>query len=74
MTTHSDALLSDPGIGLDEVHLLATAHEGTTVRTAVHDNQIRLLLEGGITMADAVFPAVKPRTVDNLPLFAGFVD
>jgi predicted ATPase len=73
VTTHSDALLSDPGIGLDEVHLLATAHEGTSVRTAVDDNQIRLLLEGGITMADAVFPAVRPRAIENLPLFANLV-
>lgn len=72
VTTHSDALLSDPGIGLDEVHLLATAHEGTSVRTAVDDNQIKLLLEGGITMADAVFPAVRPKGIDNLPLFANF--
>lgn len=70
VTTHSDALLSDDGIGLDEVHLLATAHEGTSVRTAVHDNQIRLLLEGGITMADAVFPRVRPASIDQLPLFS----
>ena len=72
VTTHSDALLSDDGIGLDEVHLLATAREGTSVRTAVDDNQIRLLLEGGITMADAVFPAVRAKGVDSLPLFANF--
>lgn len=70
VTTHSDALLSDDGIGLDEVHLLATAHEGTSVKTAVDDNQVRLLLEGGITMADAVFPRVRPPSIDSLPLFS----
>lgn len=73
VTTHSDALLSDNGIGLDEVHLLATAHEGTLVKTAVDDVQIRLLLEGGVTMADAVFPAVKPRHLESLPLFADLI-
>lgn len=73
VTTHSDALLSDDGIGLDEVHLLATAHEGTNVQTAVDDNQIRLLLEGGITMADAVFPRVRPSSIDQLPLFSNLV-
>jgi predicted ATPase len=73
VTTHSDALLSDDGIGLDEVHLLATAHEGTTVRTAIDDNQIRLLLDGGITMADAVFPRVRPNSVDQLPLFSNLL-
>lgn len=73
VTSHSDALLSDDGIGLDEVHLLATAHEGTLVQTAVHDNQIRLLLEGGITMADAVFPRVRPVNVAQLPLFSNIV-
>jgi predicted ATPase len=73
VTTHSDALLSDDGIGLDEVHLLATAHEGTNVQTAIHDNQIRLLLEGGITMADAVFPRVRPTSIEQLPLFSNLV-
>lgn len=73
VTTHSDALLSDNGIGLDEVHLLATAHEGTSIRTAVNDNQIRLLLEGGVTMADAVFPRVRPMAIDQLPLFTNLI-
>lgn len=73
VTTHSDALLSDEGIGLDEVHLLATAHEGTNVQTAVHDDQIRLLLEKGVTMADAVFPRVRPSSIDQLPLFSNLI-
>ena len=74
VTTHSEALLSDRGIALDEVHLLASAHEGTKVQTAINNQQIRLLLEGGITMADAVFPYVRPSNSRQLALFEAIVD
>lgn len=73
VSTHSDALLSDPGIALDEVHLLGNAWEGTKVVTAINDRQIELMLGAGVTMADAVFPAVRPRGVDQLPLFENLV-
>ncbi|MBM0169429.1 AAA family ATPase [Altererythrobacter sp. C41] len=69
VTTHSEALLADRGVGLDEVHLLASAHEGTRVQTAVNVSQVRLLLEGGITVADAVFPLVRPSRSNQLSLF-----
>lgn len=74
VTTHSEALLSDPGVALDEVHLLASAHEGTRVQTAVNVRQIKLLLEGGVTMADAVFPFVKPSSSNQLSLFDAIAD
>lgn len=74
VTTHSEALLSDAGIALDEVHLLASAHEGTTVQTAIANQQVRLLLQGGITVADAVFPIVRPSNSRQLSLFEAVVD
>lgn len=74
VTTHSEALLSDRGVALDEVHLLASAHEGTTVQTAVNNQQVRLLLQGGITVADAVFPIVRPSNSRQLSLFEAVVD
>jgi predicted ATPase len=74
VTTHSEALLSDRGVALDEVHLLASAHEGTQVQTAVNVQQIRLLLEGGVTMADAVFPFVRPSRSNQLSLFDAIAD
>lgn len=74
VTTHSEALLSDRGVALDEVHLLASAHEGTTVQTAIHNQQVRLLLQGGITVADAVFPLVRPSNSRQLSLFEAVVD
>ena len=73
VTTHSEALLQDGGIGLDEVHLLTTAAEGTAVHTATSDKQIKLLLNNGVTMADAVFPAVRPHNIMQMPLFANLI-
>ncbi|HTU11183.1 MAG TPA: ATP-binding protein [Allosphingosinicella sp.] len=74
VTTHSEALLSDQGVALDEVHLLASAHEGTKVQTAINNQQVRLLLQGGITVADAVFPLVRPSNSRQLSLFEAVVD
>lgn len=74
VTTHSDALLSDRGVAPDEVHLLASANEGTIVRTAVKNKQVKLLLESGVTMAEAVFPIVGPSRARQLPLFDSITD
>lgn len=69
VSTHSTDLLRDQGIGLDEVLLLLPTDEGTTVNVARDDNEIVHLLEGGLTMADAVFPKTRPQSAHQLPLF-----
>ncbi len=74
VTTHSEALLADRGVALDEVHLLASVHEGTQVKTAIDVQQIKLLLEGGITVAEAVFPYVRPSRSNQLSLFDAIAD
>jgi predicted ATPase len=69
LSTHSPDLLQDEGIGLDEVLLLLPKKEGTAVRTAAEFEDIRHLLAGGLSMADAVIPKTKPKQATQLALF-----
>jgi predicted ATPase len=61
LSTHSEALLADPGIGLDEVFLLVPDREGTRVESVVDRDDIRRLLDGGFTMGEAVLPMMSAR-------------
>jgi len=69
LSTHSSDLLRDEGIGLDEVLLLRPTHEGTEVIRAGNLQEIRDLLNGGMTLADAVIPKTRPENAEQLPLF-----
>lgn len=69
VSTHSTDLLRDEGIGLDEVMLLQPGSEGTSVRLARDLRDIEALLEGGLSLADAVVPATRPRDAKQLMLF-----
>jgi predicted ATPase len=69
LSTHSPDLLQDEGIGLDEVLLLLPKKEGTAVRTAAEFEDIRHLLAGGLSMAEAVIPKTKPKQATQLALF-----
>ncbi len=71
LSTHSPELLADEGIGLDETLLLFPGAEGTTVAPAGSLDDIRPLLEGGLTLADAVIPKTQPPDMRGLPLFSG---
>ena len=69
VSTHSQDMLMDPGIGLDETLLLIPSHDGTVVRTAATIRQIRLLLENGEALADVVIPYTEPKRNEQLLLF-----
>ena len=69
LSTHSPDLLRDEGIGLDELLLLRPGSEGTEVAPAGAFQEIRDLLQGGMTLADAVMPKTRPARADQLPLF-----
>ncbi|MFY0583970.1 AAA family ATPase [Cystobacter fuscus] len=69
VSTHSADLLSDQGIGAEEVLVLQPLEEGTQVEVAQDDEQIRELLEGGLSVADAIIPRTAPRDADQLTLF-----
>lgn len=70
VTSHSSELFSDGGIRPHEVALLRpNGSEGTEVCLASNKQDINLLLEGGMTMAEAVLPSTAPTTADQLTLF-----
>jgi predicted ATPase len=69
ISTHSSDLLRDEGIGLDEALLLQPSGEGTTVQTAAGFAEIKALLEGGMSLAEAVIPRTRPANVEQLMLF-----
>jgi len=59
ISTHSFDLLSDLGIGGEEVLVLEPGPEGTTVRTASSIPETRDLLEAGFSAGEAVLPRVE---------------
>jgi hypothetical protein len=69
VSTHSADLLRDEGIGLDEVLVLQPRGEGTEVRPAGDFSEIRDLLDGGLSMADAILPHTRPERAAQLSLF-----
>lgn len=69
VSTHSTDLLRDEGIGLDEVLLLLPESEGTLVRPASRFREIKDLLSGGSSLADAVIPWTRPARAQQLSLF-----
>jgi len=66
VSTHSADLLSDKGIGGEEVLLLTPTVEGTKVQVASGIQEVRYLLEGGLTVADAVMPRTEPQAGQQL--------
>jgi len=69
LSTHSSDLLRDSGIGLDEVVLLLPQAEGSLVKLAADFDEIVALLEGGLSIAEAVMPRTRPQRAEQLMLF-----
>jgi predicted ATPase len=70
LTTHSWDLLSDKGIGGEEVIVLKPSSEGTQATVASSKKEIRELLEAGMSMADAALPYTAPALLEQFHLFA----
>jgi len=68
-STHSSDLLRDEGIGLDKVLLLQPGENGTSVRPANDFDEIHQLLNGGLSLAEAVLPMTRPQNAEQLSLF-----
>ena len=69
VSTHSPDLLRDEGIGLDEAMLLVTSAEGTEVVPASSNQEVRKLLEGGLSLAEIAIPKTRPKNAAQLALF-----
>jgi hypothetical protein len=61
-------LLTDKGIRGQEVILLTPHAEGTKVEVASSIKEVRDLLEGGLSVAEAVMPRIVPPNVYQLEL------
>jgi predicted ATPase len=68
LTTHSADLLEDEGIGGEEILLLTPSPEGTKITTASLIDNVRDLLEGGLSIAEAVLPLTKPSEINQLEI------
>ncbi|MCM0594258.1 MAG: AAA family ATPase [Gloeotrichia echinulata IR180] len=68
LTTHSADLLEDEGIGAEEILLLKPSPEGTNIIQASSIDNVRDLLEGGLSVAEAVLPLTKPSEINQLEL------
>ena len=69
ISTHSADLLSDKGIGGEEVLLLMPDPEGTKIDLASSIKDVKLLLEGGFSVAEAALPKTEPKNIMQLSLF-----
>jgi predicted ATPase len=69
ISTHSWDLLSDKGIGGEEILMLTPEKEGTRVAQASTDSEARSLLDAGLSAADATMPRTRPPQLQQLDLF-----
>ncbi len=69
ISTHSWDLLSDRGIGGEEVLMLEPGQQGTTAHLASGDEGIRRSLESGLSVADVALPRTSPTSLGQLVLF-----
>lgn len=69
ISTHSPDLLSDKGIGGEEVLLLIPDAEGTEVSLASSKAEIKALLESGFSVGEVAIPTTEPKNIHQLTLF-----
>jgi predicted ATPase len=69
VSTHSSDLLSQKGIGAEEVVMLTPSQEGTRAELASSVGEVRDLLAAGLTVADVALPRTTPSGLNQLDLF-----
>ncbi len=68
MSTHSEHLLYDKSISAKEVLILKHDKESTMIKTAANHKEILAMLEGGMTLGDAVIPLVTPDKISQMEM------
>jgi len=72
VSTHSNEILHDPGVGVDEALVLKPGEEGTEAVAAEAIPNIQALLDTGLSLAEILGPETRPEDAPNLPaLLAG---
>lgn len=69
VSTHSYDLLSDASIGGEEVLLLKPEKEGTSAELASDKDEVRVLLDSGLSVAEAALPYIAPTNAFQLDMF-----
>lgn len=69
ISTHSEALLNDTGIDGREVLLISPGHEGSNAQIAADVEEVRPLLEAGLSVGEVVVPRNRPQRIEQLGLF-----
>jgi hypothetical protein len=64
-------MLSEKGIGGEELLMLTPKTEGTEVELAANVDDIRALLDAGLSVADAAIPRTVPSGLQQLGLDLG---
>ena len=64
ISTHSEALLSNPGIDSRGILLLEAGVEGSRVRPV--DSEEAKALDAGLSPAEVVLPKTRPHTAEQL--------
>ena len=67
VTTHSNEILHDQGLGKDEVVVLTPGADGTETQEAAEIPDIQDLLDSGLSMAEILLPKTQPEVVHELP-------
>jgi predicted ATP-dependent endonuclease of OLD family len=67
ISTHSEAMLDNPGIDAKGIVILEPSREGTIVRP-VNAAEAKGL-EAGLSVADVVLPQTRPKGVEQLGLW-----
>jgi predicted ATPase len=71
LSTHSESLLSDPGIAPEEILLLRPAREGSEIIAGAEEEEIIKLMQVGIPASEAVLPRTEltqMRLFDQQPI------
>lgn len=66
ITTHSYEILSNEGISADELVILTPSSEGTIATNASDLDDVKKMLEAGLTVADAILPRTLPERVEYM--------
>ena len=70
VSTHSPDLLSDTGIAAEEIVLFQPSSEGTQLTLASQIDEVRILLESGLSPGEVVIPRSAPKESVQLGLFS----
>jgi AAA domain, putative AbiEii toxin, Type IV TA system len=68
ISTFSEEMLSEKGIGGEEILRLEPSPEGTLFKSPLDNPDERRLLESGLSIADVVLPKSAPKDVDQLTI------